>query len=94
MPVTTDKWLKIQTAGSEEEYDKKVHKLGNLALIEKSINASISNKPIDQKRDGFGTSTFILTRHLAKPIHLGNTKIDKIFKEILYFKEWNLQNLE
>jgi len=92
-PITKDKVFKVQQAGSEEEYDRRVPQLGNLALIEKSINASISNQPLDKKRNGFRNSDLILTRHLAAPIDLGKTKIAKAFGEIPYFKEWNLKTL-
>jgi hypothetical protein len=70
-----------------------VHQLGNLALIEKSINASISNQPLDKKRNGFRHSDLILTRHLAAPIDLGNTKLAKAFGEIPYFEKWSLKTL-
>ena len=92
MPVSKDKGFKIQMAGSEAEYDLIVHRLGNLALIEKSINASISNQPLDKKQKGFRNSDFILTRHLAAPVDLGNTKVDKAFDGIPYFDNWNLSN--
>ena len=93
MPVSKDKGFKIQMAGSEAEYDSIVHRLGNLALIEKSINASISNQPLDKKQNGFRNSDFILTRHLAAPVDLGNTKVDKAFDGIPYFDNWNLRTL-
>jgi uncharacterized protein with ParB-like and HNH nuclease domain len=93
MPITKDKGLKVQMAGSEEDYDRMVHQLGNLALIEKSINASISNQPLDKKQNGFRNSDLILTRHLAAPIDLGKTKMDKAFDGIPYFNNWNLKTL-
>jgi hypothetical protein len=93
LPITKDKGFKVQMAGSEEEYDRIVHQLGNLALIEKSINASISNQPLDKKRNGFRNSNLILTRHLAAPIDLGKTQIGKAFGGIPYFEEWNLKTL-
>jgi len=93
MPVSKDKGFKIQMAGSEAEYDSIVHRLGNLALVEKSINASISNQPLDKKQNGFRNSDFILTRHLAAPVDLGSTKVDKAFDGIPYFDNWNLRTL-
>ena len=93
MPVSKDRGFKVQMAGSEEEYDKIVRRLANLALIEKSLNASISNQTLDKKQNGFRNSDFILTRHLAAPMDLGKTKVDKAFDGIPYFSEWNLRTL-
>jgi uncharacterized protein with ParB-like and HNH nuclease domain len=93
IPVSKDKGFKIQLAGSEVEYDRVIHQLGNLALIEKSINASISNKTLDKKQNGFRNSDFILTRHLAARVELGNTSVDKAFDGLPYFEEWSLRTL-
>jgi Protein of unknown function (DUF1524) len=92
-PVNKDKGFKVQIAGSEVEYDRIVHQLGKLALIEKAINAPISNQTSDKKQNGFRTSDFILTRHLSAPIDLGKTKADKVFENVPYFKEWDLRTL-
>jgi hypothetical protein len=94
LPLTNSKGLKVEKAGSEEEYDRAVRQLGNLALIEKSINASMSNKSIEKKRNGFQNSDLILTRSLSSKIDLGNTKVDRAFDDIPYFEEWNLHALD
>jgi uncharacterized protein with ParB-like and HNH nuclease domain len=94
LPLTRDKAFKVHMAGSEEEYDRAVRQLGNLALIEKTLNASISNKSIGEKRRGFAQSDLILTRSLAAEVKLGDTRVDKAFDGIPYFESWNLKTLE
>jgi hypothetical protein len=93
IPVRNDRGFKVQMAGSEAEYDRIIRHLGNLALVEKSINASISNQTLDRKQKGFRNSDFILTRHLAAPVELGNTAVDKAFDDIPYFNEWNIRTI-
>jgi uncharacterized protein with ParB-like and HNH nuclease domain len=92
-PINPKEGFKVQIAGTADEYDNVVHQLGNLALVESSINAAIANKPLEAKRLGFAKSGLILTRHLAEAVALGNTKIDQAFKDVPFFKEWTLKTI-
>ena len=63
-------------------------RLGNLALIEKSINASLSNRPFSEKRAVFKQSKLLLTRSIAERPKVGtNTRIDLAVKDLQPFDE-------
>ncbi len=65
-------------------------RLGNLVLVEKSINASLGNRPYSQKRDVYRQSQLLLTKALAERPKVGaNTKIDVAVAELDPFSEWN-----
>ena len=61
--------------------------LGNLVLVEKSINASLGNRPYSQKRDVYPKSKLLLTNSLAERPAIGETKIDSAVLDP--FTEWN-----
>ena len=65
-------------------------RLGNLVLVEKSINASLGNGSYSQKRDVYPQSQLLLTKALAERPRVGiNTKIDVAVAELDSFVEWN-----
>ena len=65
-------------------------KLGNLVLLEKSINASLRNAPYSKKRPGYQHSKLLLTSSLANKVRVGNrTKIDVAVEDLQPFAEWN-----
>jgi len=65
-------------------------RLGNLVLIEKSINASLGNGPYSEKRDVYRQSQLLLTKALADRPKVGaNTKIDVAVGQLDPFDEWN-----
>lgn len=65
-------------------------RLGNLVLVEKSINASLGNRPYSQKRDVYRHSQLLLTKSLSEPPKIGtNTKIDIAVARLNPFPEWN-----
>lgn len=69
-------------------------KLGNLTLIEKSINASISNRPYSEKRAVFSQSKLLLTRAIAEQPKVGSsTKIDVAVADLKPFAVWNEQSV-
>jgi hypothetical protein len=69
-------------------------KLGNLTLIEKSINASISNQPYSKKRTVFGQSNLLLTRAIAEQPKVGSsTKIDVAVADLKPFDAWSEQSI-
>ena len=64
--------------------------LGNLVLVEKSINASLGNRSYSQKRDVYSQSKLLLTKSLAERPTVGsNTKIDIAVADLDPFTEWN-----
>ncbi len=65
-------------------------RLGNLVLVEKSINASLGNKPFSQKRPVYQQSQLLLTRAIAERPKVGvNTLIDQAVANLEPFAEWN-----
>lgn len=65
-------------------------RLGNLVLVERSINASLGNKPYSQKRDIYRQSQLLLTKALAERPKVGaNTKIDVAVADLDPFMEWS-----
>lgn len=61
---------------SEEEYLEFEHTLGNLTLLEKSINGAVRNKNISEKVSFYDKSKFKMTKLLATEITY-NTQFDK-----------------
>ena len=65
-------------------------RLGNLVLVEKSINASLGNRSFSQKRDVYSQSKLLLTKSLAERPTIGsNTKIDIAVADLDPCTEWN-----
>ncbi len=72
----------------EDEYI--ADRLGNLVLVEKSINTSLGNKPYSEKREVYTQSTLLLTRALSKQPKVGiDTKIDRAVAKLEPFRIWN-----
>ena len=69
-------------------------RLGNLLLAEKSINASLGNKPFSLKRPVYRQSQALLTRSLAERPEVGSdTKIDVAVAPFTPFQEWTVQTV-
>jgi uncharacterized protein with ParB-like and HNH nuclease domain len=79
----------------EQIYKKYVKYLGNLTLIEKSINTSIKNKPFEFKKIAYQKSKFLITKSIAERVNIGiNTAIDRAVKDLTIFDEWNSDSIE
>lgn len=71
-----------------------VQQLGNLVLVEKSINASLSNRAYSEKVAVYRQSQLLLTRSLAEKPKVGNqTKIDIAVANLEPFQQWNAANV-
>ena len=76
--------------GTYDDNTRVADKLGNLVLVEKSINSSLGNRAYSEKKDVYSESQLLLTRTLAKKPHIGaNTKIDAAVAEFDPFEVWN-----
>jgi len=65
-------------------------KLGNLVLIEESINRSLGNKPYSEKRKIYPKSKLVLTKSLpARPSVGQDTRFDKAVSDIEPYEFWN-----
>ena len=75
--------------GAFEDQDI-ANRLGNLVLVEKSINASLGNRRYSRKRPVYRESKLLLTRALAERPKVGvNTKIDTAVAKLEPAVDWN-----
>ena len=78
-----------------ELYDEYMVKLGNLTLLEKTINASVSNEPFQKKAPGYRHSSFLLTKSIAEEPKVGvNTQLNRAVAELVTFDTWNSETIE
>lgn len=78
-----------------DEYDDWVRKLGNLTLLEKTINSSISNESYEVKSPGYRESAFLLTRSLSEKPHIGSdTQLNRAVADLKQFTEWTSKSIE
>ena len=63
---------------SKEDFIDHEHKIGNLTILEKSLNSSVQNKNATEKVDGYGRSILIMTKKLGSEIDTKKefTKLD------------------
>ena len=72
------------------EYAAHTGRLGNLTLLEKTINCSVSNASYAEKVPGYRQSTFLLTKSLAEKPQVGvNTQLNRAVQELLQFDRWD-----
>lgn len=67
-----------------------INRLGNLVLVEKSINASLGNKPFSEKRKVYPKSKLLLVHAISERPKVGvNTSVDRAVRELAIFETWN-----
>lgn len=79
------------------EYNSYVQKLGNLTLLEKTINSSISDNIYELKKTGYRESQLFITRSLVdKPNVGGNTQLNRAVQSlgIQEFDRWNSESID
>ncbi len=87
------------TAEAKEEFGEVVNalivnRIGNLLLVEKSINASLGNGPFSKKRNVYQQSQVLLTRAIAERPKVGaNTKIDSAVANLEPFETWSEEGI-
>ena len=65
-------------------------KLGNLALLERTVNQALGNKPYSQKVSVYSQSLFLLVKcQAAKPLFGVADQITKVISTIPKFSVWN-----
>jgi hypothetical protein len=78
-----------------DEYFDYVPRLGNLMLLEETINTSVSNHAFEKKRAGYGQSSFLLTKSLVGRQQVGvNTKFNRAVAELPHFETWDSSCIE
>jgi uncharacterized protein with ParB-like and HNH nuclease domain len=88
LPFTPENGLREKIG---EEYDEVKIKLGNLTLLEKSINASIGNNDFYNHKVGeYSKSSIYLTKSISLLENVGtNTAITRINQRLKSFTDWN-----
>jgi len=78
-----------------DEYDNDSGRLGNLTLLEKTINASVSNASYAEKAPGYRQSAFLLTKSLVEKPQVGvNTQLNRAVADLVQFENWNSSTIE
>ncbi len=94
LPQTCSQGIK-DSFDKPAEIEKYIRRLGNLALLEKTINTSVSNKPFDEKKKAYPKSKYLLTRSIAERVQVGhNTAIDRAVKDLENFDIWTSESIE
>lgn len=93
MPQTcTDK---VQYDLDEEEFAVYIHRLGNLTLLENSINKSIHNDNYANKSIAYKQSKFYITSSLSALVNQGqDTAINRANLLLSAWPDWNKQAIE
>ncbi|MBD2690738.1 DUF262 domain-containing protein [Anabaena catenula] len=89
-----DKSITIEHILPQAKQDSYSSKLGNLTLLEKTINSSISDKNYQNKLLGYQQSKILITRSLAEKPHVGNnTQINRAMVNLglIHFGMWDYE---
>ncbi len=74
----------------QPDYDHYAHLLGNLVLLEDTINRSIKNKPFEEKRLRYPDSKILLTSTIGKlPSEEGNSRLTRAVRNLRSFPTWD-----
>jgi hypothetical protein len=79
------------------DYDFYASKLGNLLLLEKPINSSISDSKFENKKNGYSQSQFLLVRSLVSNSKVGNnTQINRAVNSLnlKHFDVWDSSSID
>lgn len=79
---------------SEEEYNKYKGQLGNLTLLEKTLNASIQNSNFKTKVKVYNNSTFYLTKSINALTSVGsNTAVNRMNAKLQSWTKWGQKSI-
>ena len=93
MPQTCDDKARYDV--TNEEFASYINRLGNLTLLENSINKSIHNDTYEKKTAAYQQSKFYLTSALSKLINQGsNTAINRTNNILSSWPVWNKKSIE
>lgn len=93
MPQTCNNRLSYGV--NDEEFDSLINRLGNLALLENSINKSIHNDDYASKSIAYQQSKFYLTKSIPGLVNQGvDTAITRANKKLTEWKVWNKTSIE
>ncbi len=85
----------FEKENGKNSYELYKIRLGNLTLLEKTINVVVGRNYFNQKKEEFKKSAFRLTKSIAIIEDVGkNSSINKINQELISFSEWNKDSIE
>jgi len=88
LPQTSNEML-LSEFDNPNEYDEYKIKLGNLTLLEKTLNSSINNEVFSKKVVAYEKSAFLLTKSIAIDPGFGaNTQLNRAVKDLKQFDDW------
>jgi hypothetical protein len=95
LPKTPSAAFKAEFNAGGANYDACCNKLGNITLLEKSINCSISNNTFfNHKKQAFQRSQIYLTRSIAALERVGtDTAINRANENLLAYDVWNVESI-
>ena len=84
-----------ETFDKPDEYDSYVERLGSLALLEKTINCSVSNGSFQEKAPGYVQSAFLLTKSIVEKPRVGSdTQLNRAVEGLAQFDIWDSSAIE
>ena len=90
MPVTCDQIDRYQI-DDQDEYDLQKNRLGNLTLLEKTLNATIQNDEYESKITAYGESSFYLTKSIKELTDIGSdTAINRMNEKLKSWDKWTV----
>ena len=92
-----DKSVTIEHILPQSQKDTYSERLGNLTLLEKTINSSISDKYYQDKLSGYRESQIIITRSLAEIPYVGNnTQLNRAMNDLnlVKFTTWDHSSID
>ena len=87
----------VELFDKPNEYKSYVSKFGNLTLLERTINTSVSDKCYQLKKMGYQESQIFTTKSLVNKPDVGiNTQINRAIEllEIQQFDDWNSKTID
>ena len=88
LPQSPDDAVRVEF-GPDADNPELLSSIGNLALAERAINASLGRRPFSKKLPVYPKSQLLLTRAIAERPNIGNTAIDRAVAAMEPFKHWN-----
>ena len=78
-----------------DQYFAYTPRLGNMTLLERTINTSVSNAPYEVKKAGYKESKFLLTSSLVEKPKVGvNTQLNRAVEDLPQFEKWDSAAIE
>ncbi len=78
----------------QEEYEEWMQRFGNLTLLERPINAAVSNGSFEEKAPGYEQSRFLLTQSIVTRPEVGrDTSVNRAVRDLLQFDHWHSESI-